>query len=64
MRRVLYFASLLPMIAWWGGLTFYAGVVVPVGAAVFGSTEQGFVTQRVTNWLNLLLAVALAASIG
>ncbi|MCA9054512.1 MAG: hypothetical protein KDA75_11785 [Planctomycetaceae bacterium] len=44
---------------WWGGLTVYAAVVVPVGAAVLGSVEQGFVTQRVTNWLNVLAAVSL-----
>lgn len=39
---------------WLGGLTFYAAVVVPIGAAVTDSTTQGFVTQRVTFWLNVL----------
>ena len=47
---------------WWGGLTFYAVVVVPIGASDFGSVEQGFVTQRVTiahNWLSVLLILCL-----
>ncbi|MFN7732175.1 MAG: hypothetical protein ACK5OB_09735 [Pirellula sp.] len=49
---------------WWGGLTFYALVVVPIGTELLGSVEQGFVTQRVTlwhNWLGVVLALALAA---
>ena len=46
---------------WQGGFTFYGGVVVPVGSAVLGSErEQGFITRRVTNYLNLAGAVALA----
>jgi hypothetical protein len=49
---------------WWGGLTFYAAVVVPLGTEIWGSTEQGFLTQRVTPWLHAfgaLLAVCLLA---
>lgn len=42
--------------AWWGGLTFYAAVVVPIGTRQLGSLEQGFVTQQVTRWHNTLLA--------
>lgn len=39
---------------WQGGFMFYGGVVVPTGAAVLGSeVEQGFITQSVTNYLNL-----------
>ena len=44
---------------WLGGLTFYAAVVVPIGTEIIGGTEQGFITQRVTNWLNLLGIVTL-----
>jgi hypothetical protein len=45
---------------WQGGFTFYGGVVVPVGSAVLGSErEQGFITRKVTNDLNLAGAVAL-----
>jgi hypothetical protein len=49
---------------WWGGLTFYALAVVPIGTELLGSVEQGFVTQQVTRWHNLLsvaFAVALFA---
>ena len=41
--------------AWWGGLTFYAIVVVPIGAEQIGSASQGFITQQVTVWHNGLL---------
>ncbi|MBK8978469.1 MAG: hypothetical protein IPM29_21435 [Planctomycetes bacterium] len=41
--------------AWIGGLAVYAGIVVPVAHGVLGShREVGFVTRRVTPWLNLL----------
>jgi hypothetical protein len=39
---------------WWGGLSFYAIVVVPIGTELIGSTEQGFITQSVTRWHNIL----------
>ena len=39
---------------------FYGGVVVSVGAEVLGSdTKQGFITQAVTNYLNLAGVVCL-----
>ena len=47
---------------WWGGLTFYAVVVVPIGTSNLGSVEQGFVTHRVTiahNWLSVLFILCL-----
>lgn len=34
---------------WWGGLSFYAMVVVPIGTDILGSVGQGFITQRVTH---------------
>ena len=40
---------------WWGGLSFYAIVVVPIGTDQIGSVEQGFITQQVTRWHNALL---------
>lgn len=58
MRRLLLVMALM---VWQGGFMFYGAVVVPVGAEVLGShREQGFVTQRVTNYLNVAGAVALA----
>lgn len=50
---VLLFAS------WWGGLTFYAVVVVPIGSQQVGSDGQGFITQQVTWWHNALLAAMI-----
>jgi hypothetical protein len=56
-RRFLVLTALM---FWTGGFTFYAAVVVPVGAEVLGShREQGYITQSVTNYLNLSGAVAL-----
>lgn len=37
---------------WFGGFTFYAAVVVPIGTDLIGTSEQGLVTQSVSNWLN------------
>jgi len=57
LRRLLL---LLALMIWQGGFMFYGAVVVPVGAEVLGShREQGFVTQAVTNYLNVAGAVAL-----
>ena len=44
---------------------FYGAVVVPVGTRVLESeTEQGFVTQEVTHWLNGCGAAALVGWLG
>ncbi len=56
-RRMVLLASLM---FWQGGFMFYGGVVVPVGGRILGSeTNQGFITQSVTNYLNLAGAVCL-----
>jgi len=55
------FLLVLALMFWQGGFMFYGGVVVEVGAVVLGSHRtQGFVTQAVTNYLNVAGAVALA----
>jgi hypothetical protein len=57
LRRFLLLAALA---FWQGGFTFYATIVVPMGEQVLGSSiDQGFVTQRVANYLNLAGAVVL-----
>lgn len=57
-RRFLVLAALG---FWQGGFAFYAAVVVPMGEQVLSSPiEQGFITRRVTNYLNLAGGVALA----
>jgi hypothetical protein len=54
------FTLLLCFAVWQGGFMFYGGVVVPVGGRVLGSeTDQGFITQVVTNYLNAAGAVCL-----
>ena len=56
-RRMVLLVSLM---FWQGGFMFYGGVVVPVGAQVLGSeTQQGFITQSVTKYLNLIGTVCL-----
>jgi hypothetical protein len=45
---------------WQGGFTFYGAVVIPMGVEVLRDHVQvGFITQRVTQWLNLIGAAAL-----
>jgi hypothetical protein len=54
------FCVAVTLMFWQGGFTFYAAVVVHTGADVLGGhLEQGFITRRVTNYLNLAGAVAL-----
>ncbi|HWB11461.1 MAG TPA: hypothetical protein VG826_19680 [Pirellulales bacterium] len=56
-RRFFILATLA---FWQGGFAFYSAIVVPAGEEVLGSSrEQGFVTRRVTNYLNAAGAVAL-----
>ncbi len=47
------FAIIVSLAVWWGGLTFYAVIVVPLGIEQFGGVEQGSLTQRVTVQLNI-----------
>jgi hypothetical protein len=56
LRRFLVLAVLM---FWQGGFTFYAAVVVRVGTEELGSLGQGFITRRVTNYLNAAGAIAL-----
>jgi hypothetical protein len=54
------FLVLVALMFWQGGFTFYAAVVVPLGQEVLQShIEQGFITRRVTNYLNLTGAITL-----
>src|SRR5436190_19571918 len=57
MRRYLFTVATA---LWLGGFTFYSTVVIHTGHRVLGGLlEVGFVTQRVTSWLNLIGVVAL-----
>ncbi len=46
-----------------GGFTFYAAVVVPIGGEGLDATAQGFVTKRVTHVLNAASGLMLMAFI-
>ncbi len=54
---------LLVWATWWGGIFFYASVVVPIGTEVIGSMEQGFITQKVSRIHNGL-SVAFLTCLG
>jgi hypothetical protein len=57
-RRFLVIAAIA---FWLGGFTFYAGVAIPMGVEVLGTHRAvGFITQRVTHWLNFAGVVALS----
>ena len=57
-RRFIVIAAIA---FWLGGFTFYAGVAVPMGVEVLGTHKAvGFITQRVTYWLNIAGVVALS----
>jgi Na+-driven multidrug efflux pump len=57
LRRFLVVQALL---VWQGGFFFYAAVVVPIGADVYGSFGQGMVTRHVTDWMNVIGAGTIA----
>ena len=61
LHNVGYLSLSILWSCWWGGLTFYALVVVPIGTEVIGNVEQGFITQRVTGWHNALTATFVLA---
>ena len=55
------FLVVFALAVWFGGFTFYAAVVIPTGHEVLGShREVGFLTQQVTQWLNLIGIAALS----
>ena len=54
----------LSLCLWFGGFTFYSLVVIPSGHQVLHNRmRQGFITQLVTDKLNLLGAVTLAIAL-
>lgn len=49
---------------WFGGFTVYAGIVIPIGSEMIGETTQGFITQKVSYWLNIIGFLSVTALIG
>jgi hypothetical protein len=60
MQPLYFFILLIVFALWWGGLTFYALFVIPVGTEAIGSVAQGFITQKVTLWHNRISLAILA----
>lgn len=60
MNAAARYLAVVSLAVWIGGLTLYALVVIPVGTDIIGGTEQGFITQRVTGWLNWIGVASLA----
>lgn len=56
---VLRFLCLLSLSVWVGGFTFYSAVVIPVLHESLGSLDTGYVTQRVTDYINAAGGVAV-----
>jgi hypothetical protein len=59
LRLIRLYLALSAWALWMGGFSFYFGVVVPIGGQLSGGSQQGFVTQQVTYWLNGIGAGAL-----
>lgn len=60
-RSLLFFAFAI----FWGGLTFYTGIVIRVSHAVLDDPMVGgLITQGVTRWLQVLGFIALVAMVG
>jgi Domain of unknown function (DUF4149) len=57
---VLRFLCLFSLAVWVGGFTFYSAVVIPVLHESLGSLDTGYITQRVTDYLNAAGGVTLA----
>jgi len=50
--QAAHFATDFAWVFWFGGLTFYMAVVVPIGGDIIGSDVQGEITSVVTGHLN------------
>jgi hypothetical protein len=55
---VVRYLAMVSFAFWQGGFVFYAGVVVPLGTAMWGDRTQGFLTRQVTPWMNVAGLVA------
>jgi hypothetical protein len=58
-KSVLRYLTVALLALWIGGFTLYATVVVRAGEAVIGGLKQGYVTQRVTDSINVIAIVCI-----
>jgi hypothetical protein len=61
MTTALRFLVFQTLLLWQGGFLFYTVVVVPAGTKLLGAAGQGAITARVTDALNAIGVVGLAA---
>jgi hypothetical protein len=59
MRLLVRFLCFVSLSIWLGGFTFYSAVVIPVLHDAIGSVDTGYVTQRVTDYINAAGVVTL-----
>jgi len=57
-QRVL---TTIAVALWFGGFTIYTAFVVKVGSRVVGGLEQGYITQQVTDTLQVFAAIMIVA---
>ncbi len=57
--RVRLFVLFAMLTFAFGGFTFYASIVVPIGTDVLDARTQGFVTQQVTHRINIANSILL-----
>lgn len=60
-QRSLRAFTLIAVALWFGGFTCYTAFVLRIGNDVVGGLDQGYITQRVTDVLNVLAGVMVAA---
>ena len=53
------YIAVAAIVVWLGGFSFYAVHVLRVGGHIVGHLEQGYVTQKVTDTLNIIATVML-----
>jgi len=58
-RAIAQYICVFAIVLWLGSFSVYSAFIVRVGAKVVGGLEQGYVTQKVTDGLNVLAAVML-----
>src|ERR1039458_1849868 len=52
-KPFLNLISIFSFFLWWGGFTFYATFVIPIGMKVLGDhVQMGFISQQVARQLN------------
>jgi hypothetical protein len=53
------FCMIMVLAFWQGGFLFYSSAVVPIGQEELGHRRQGFITRKVTTYLNESGVIAL-----